>query len=469
MNDPAPSAGISASLSGPAQVNLGNIELVPALGMQRWATFREIYLTNPWVWAAVNVLARGIGRTPTGIFAIDERGIEVRQRGDTPQTPGRLPAGASLDRLLNDPTPGISRSNVVRATVRDKLLYGNGLWELDRSPSGQPTAIHRIRWRRVAKVQTDQAGENVLWYQLTRALGEREGRRLLPADVVHFGLFEDDDAVAVSPLLACSATLALHDAVVRHLLGYFKNSARTSGHLTVDRLNAEKAKEIRELIAEMYASPENAGKILVTSGKWESTSDSPDHSNVTELVLLSREEIAAAYTIPPPILGILDRAIKSNVEQLRTQYIRDALGPLGSDLAEELDAQLTSQMPGWSQLKVRFLFDEQLLPDAEGLSLVIQREGSVRTVDENRSLLGLPPLEIAGVTDVPWAVPGSEPLSAWKQGGRRGAQPAAPPARTAPAGPPQHGSNGHSSWGERVLIGAITRNGSEAHDDDDSH
>lgn len=474
MYDPAPGPGVSSSLSGASYVDIGSIELVPSMGVRRWATFREIYLTNPWVWAAVNVLARGVSRTPTGVYAIDENGMRVRLRGDTPQSPGRLSAGASYDRLLSDPTPGISRGAVFRGTTRDKLIYGNGLWALDRGQfGGAPTGIIRKPWRRLARVQTDNAGR-VLFYEMQRLNGQREPERIMPADVVHFGLFEDDDAIAPSPLLSCRATLALHDAVVRHLLGYFKNSARTSGHLSVEKISADKAKEIRDLISEMYSSPENAGKVLVTSGKWESTSDSPDHSQVTELVLLSREEIAAAYTIPPPVLGILDRAIKSNVEQLRTQYVRDSLGPLATDMAEDIDAQLGNQTPGWSSLSVGFIFDDQLAPDPEGLSLVVQRELPILTIDELRGRLGEPPLNLKGISDVPWAMPGSAPLSAWAPGGRNAGPPAnqqqrnRPPAQDQP--PAAANGNGHGDASDLEVAYAVRRlsqNEGEVSDVDD--
>jgi hypothetical protein len=114
MYDPAPGPGVYVVALGRQRIDLGTIELVPSMGARRYATFREIYLTNPWVWAAVNVLARGVGRTPTGVFAIDEDGNYVRQRGDVPQPQGRPTSGASLDKLLTNPTPGISRGAVFR-------------------------------------------------------------------------------------------------------------------------------------------------------------------------------------------------------------------------------------------------------------------------------------------------------------------------------------------------------------------
>lgn len=430
MNDPAPGPGITASLSSGSWVDLGSIELVPSMGVKRWATYREIYLTNPWVWAAVNLQARGMARLPLGVFERDAEGDKQRIRSDVPGASSS--PGVELDRLIQTPQDGVSRGGKIGATIRDKLIYGNGLWTLERpAPGLRPTAAIRRPWRKVARVQTD-ADDRPLYYELTRRPGDLEPRRFLPADVVHFGLGSDEGALGISPLSSCRATLALHNAVVRHLLGYFGNSARTSGHLAVDKLTPSKAKEIRDMITEVYTSPENAGKVLVTSGKWEATSDSPDHSQVVELIMLSREETAAAYGIPPPILGILDRAIKSNVKELREQYVRDGLGPLAADTEDELQAQLLYPAPAWQTLFTEFQLAEQLRPDLEARALVYQRSSFWLTIDDIRKLENLPPLRIAGVTDVPWSVSGSQPISAWKDGQNPTRRVAPAPA---PAGP----------------------------------
>lgn len=417
MGDPMPGPGVVASLSG-QPLHLGAIQLVASLGQPRWATYREVYLTNPWVWAAVNVLSRGAARLPLHVFALDENGRKQRQRGDLPgQPPGRPAAGAALAKLLASPTPGVSRNAAIGATFRDRLIYGNALWRIDRlGAGGNPVGLPRVPWRQLAKVHQD-ADERPTMYELRRRAGDSDPQRLLPADVIHFGLASDDGAVGVSPLESCRYTLALHDAVVRHLIAYFANSARLSGHLQVERLTRDKAREIRDAITEMYASPENAGKVMVTSGKWESIADSPDHAQVVELVQLSREEVAAAYAVPPPVLGILDRAIKSNVKELREQYVRDSIGPLASDFEAELQAQLLARMPGWASLFVEFQLAEQLRPDLEARALVYQRLMACGwTWDEIRTYENMPALDLPGLSDVPWVPSGQQPASAWVGG-----------------------------------------------------
>jgi len=417
-----PGAGVPGSLSGSWQ-SLGHIPLVPSQGVARSATYRQVYLTNPWVWAAVNMIARAVARAPMYVYGLDAKGRKERIRGDVPMPPGRPPSGALLDRFLAQPTPGLSRRAVVQATLADRLLYGNGLWELLRlGGQGFPASARRWPWQQVARVHEDAAEPGkVLWYEL-RAKDPATGqpRRLLPVDVVHFGLGSDSEGpTGVSPLEACRHTLALHEALVRHLIAYFANSARPSGHVKVDRLTREKATEIRQLIAELYASPENAGRVLVTAGDWQPMGDSPDHAQIVELVRLSREEIAAIYAVPPPVLGILEQAIKSNVKELREQYVRDSVGPWASEFEEELQAQLLAPMPAWASLHVRCQLAEQLRPDLEARALVYQRLAAYLAIDEVRALEDMRPLDIEGVTDVPWVASGAQPLSAWQAGRTR--------------------------------------------------
>src|SRR5262245_49381800 len=131
MGDPPPSAGVPAGMSGWSRY--GSIRMVGSLGQPRSATYRDIYLLNPFVFAAVNHIARGIGRLPLHVYelSVDTRGAvdKNRIRSDIPQTPGRPLAGVALDRILTSPSMGVSAPAFYGGTMRDKLLYGNALWE----------------------------------------------------------------------------------------------------------------------------------------------------------------------------------------------------------------------------------------------------------------------------------------------------------------------------------------------------
>jgi HK97 family phage portal protein len=416
----------------------GSIPLVPSMGLDRSSSYRGIYMTNPWVWAAVNMIARSVARLPIQVYDLDERGRKERIRGDVPLTPGRPTGGQQLDRLLDAPAGRVSRNAQMRATLVDRLVYGNALWEIERQ-FGQVTATPRIRWRAVRRVieGTDGLPQSYVVKQDQRlSSAGSEVRYLAPDSVIHFGLGGDTEGpMGTSPLEACKNTLALYDAIMRHLVAYFGNSMQPSGNLKIDsvKLTRERAKEVRDMITELYASPENAGKILVSSGEFQSMTDTADHAQLIELVHNSREEIATTYAIPPPMLGILDRAIKSNVKELREQYIRDSVGPWANETEAEFQAQLIPAQPSWSSLFVEFQLAEQLRPDLEARALVYQRLMSVFAIDEIRSFENLAPLDIPGVSDVPWVQSGAMPIT---KAGQTSKLPASvPEGPNQPAGP----------------------------------
>jgi HK97 family phage portal protein len=414
---PMPSAGVRGSLSGAIDaLGPGGVNLVPSKGESVWASFRLIYLTNPWVFASVNLIAASIARMPVEVFGKDpETGDPVLQRDDWPITPGRLTGGQYLDKLFDQPAGGISRQAMIRRTLVDRLVLGNGLWEI-LPGNGLPSGLKSVPWRGVREVIEGDDGLP-LFYRVasnlsTRRITSSETRNLSAMDVVHFGRGADPDLpVGVSPLASCRNTLRLHDAVVRSLVAWFTNSMKPSAHISVDKLTREKAREIREMIVEAYASPENAGKVLVTSGKWETAQGTPDESKVVELLQTSRDEISAAYGVPQLVLGLLtgSRSAGSATTTIRSQYIRDTVGTWTADMEGDIDAQLLPVAPSWNSLDVKFNMSEQLRPDLESLSTALDSLGDAMSPDDKRAYLGLTPYRESW-SEVPYTKPGSVPL-----------------------------------------------------------
>lgn len=417
MGDPLPGPATPASLShGPGWYD-GRLRLVGSMGQARQATYLQVYRFNPWLYAGVNQIARGVSRLPIHTYQFDADGNKTRIRSDIPQTPGRPLAAVGLDRILTIPADGISRQAMYGATMRDRLIYGNALWEILRDGGGVPTGLRRIQWRRVTHIEEDSDGEP-LWYTIAPNTGFATTRNLLPQDVVHFGLSSDVDRCwNISLLESCQHTLALHEAIMRHLLSYMENSARPSGSFKAE--SAKAAREARELITELYTSPENAGKVLVTNATWQAMSDNPQHAQLVELVKESRTEIAAALQIPPTELGILDHAIRANVAEMREKFGRDTIGVWANEFEGELEAQLISPVPSWAYTFSEFQLAEMLRPDLEARALVYQRLMWIYSVDEIRGFENRPPFNIKGVTDVPWVQSGAMPLTTAAQGKAR--------------------------------------------------
>lgn len=372
---------------------LDSVDLAPIIpGVRNRQTFYDIYLSNPWVHAAVNHIAWGVSRIPVKVYEVlDADGNVRRIRGDVPTSSGRPTAGQALDRLLNRPEPRRGRMRSLRRPITDTLIAGNGLQEKRRGPSGIEALVH-IPWRRVTVIEGAQ--EDIAFYEITDRLG-RDPRRIIPEDVIHYELGNDPDKpIGISPLASLKYTVALHNAIQRHLTSFFGNSARPSGNLQLDKGTKKEVLElIREEIKQLYTNPENAGKVLVTTGQWQSITESPEHSEIIELVRLSREEVAAAFLVPPPLMGILDRAIMSNIRELRTHNLRDVIGPWAVLFEGEINAQLVAESPALTNHRVEFDLNEQLRPDFEALAKALRELQSTYSLNERRKIVNVPPID----------------------------------------------------------------------------
>lgn len=382
-----------AGLDRPADYSQswGNIQLASlSTGELRFAAYRTIYSTNPWVFAAVNLKARNIARLPLQVFQLNADGSRDRVRSDLPGQVGRPSANQRLDGLLQHPSPGVSRNKFIRKLQTDKGIYGNALAVKERDPvTGDVAGLWHAPWRQV----TVHGGDNVpiLSYEVRGTLGA-EGKFFSPDDVIHFSAGDDPDKpIGLSPLEPLKHTMALLDAINRHTGAFFANQARLSGHLKVGPNTQDRDLErIRETVKQLYTAPENAGKVLVTSADWQAMGAPPAQSEIIELIRLSREEVLAAYNIPPPVAGILDRAIKSNIQELREQFGRDTLGPDAEEMEQDIESQLIAPSPSWNYCFVEFEFGELLRPNLATQAQTFRNLEHTYSTDERRALHNLP-------------------------------------------------------------------------------
>jgi HK97 family phage portal protein len=142
----------------------------------------------------------------------------------------------------------------------------------------------------------------------------------------------------VSPLRQLGVTIAAEEAARQWGLINLLQSARPSGvvQATDQWLGMDKEErqtlltQTRDDLRKAYAGPENAGKlpVLPPGLEWKTA----EQTTAVEAALIeqrkaNREEVAANYMLPPPMIGILDHATYSNVQQAREMAYTDGLAP----------------------------------------------------------------------------------------------------------------------------------------------
>jgi HK97 family phage portal protein len=176
---------------------------------------------------------------------------------------------------------------------------------------------------------------------------------------------------------------------------------------------------------ERFSGPENAGKtpVLEDGMQYKPETFSPADSQWAEGRRLTREEVARAYHIPPPMVGILDHATFSNISEQHRMLYQDTLGPWLEMLTGEIERQLLPRFDDRDGIYVEFNVAAKLQGSFEQqvASISAATGRPWMTGNEGRSLMNLPRVDTDDMDEVVL------PLNVTTTG--PGSEPALPPAQ----------------------------------------
>lgn len=285
------------------------------LGM--WAAYGALYKTQLWVSIVIRKLANGTARIP----------LDLKHQEDNSN---QSAASGPLVDLLQEPNPRLSGWRLWQWTSSTFDTYGEAFWLKLRDANGRVRELHPMHPTNVIVRRDEITGELFYLY----SAGVRNVTLLPPipaADVVAFINYNPDNLVrGVSNLESLRMTLLNEDASRRATASFWKNGARPGVVLEHPaELSDGAQKRIQAAWNENHAGADVMGgtAILEEGMKANIIQLSAVEMQYIESRKLNREEVCAAYDVPPPVVHILDNATYSNItEQMRSMY-RDTMAP----------------------------------------------------------------------------------------------------------------------------------------------
>lgn len=347
--------------------------------------YATIWRTQQSVRTVVSFLARNIASLGLHTF---------RRVSDTDRE--RL-TDHPLAKLLAAPNPFTTRYRFIDAMVHDLGIYDNAYLLKFKSP-GLDMALVRIP---PEKIKPTEDG----WLAASRYVIEgNRGKTTVSADqVVHLrGYSPSDPRVGCSPLESLRRILVEEYEAGRMREQVLRNGARTSGYIErpAGASWSEAAKQrFRSQWQAQYAGsgPSAGGTPILEDGmKFVAASMTAEQLQYVEGRKLTREEVASAYFIPPPMVGILDNASFSNITEQHKMLYQDTLGPWLTMLVEDLQLQLLGEFADQDGIYLEFNLAEKLKGSFEEQAAAMSTMvgAPVMTRDEGRARLNLP--EIGG-------------------------------------------------------------------------
>jgi HK97 family phage portal protein len=379
------SGGIDVELDRPLPWPSPRHEAVDLFGLS--GDYAALYRAQPNVRKVVGFLARNIASLELHAFARVSDAERRRMGRDTP-----------LVRTLLAPTPDTTPFRFWRALVSDLGIFDRYLAVKVRQPNGL-VALRRIppRYWRVLTGDWLEPRAFELLGRTRRELDASEGFYLR-------GYTPDGVEEGVSPIETLRVVLADEHAAQVHRRQMWRNGGRVTGVITRPREAGRWSDGARERFREGWRAS-YAGNGAVDGGGTPILEDgmtftpaafSPHDAEYVAGRIFNATEVANAYFIPPPMVGLLEHATFSNITEQHKMLYQDTLGPWLTELEQEVERQvvpelvrdpITTYVEFNLSAKLKGTFEEQaaVLSTSVGAPFLTRNEGRAR--------LNLPPLE----------------------------------------------------------------------------
>lgn len=350
--------------------------------------YAAIWRTHGSVRTVTDFLARNIASL--GLHLFERTGDADRRRvTDHP-----------LAQLIGRPMPGQYRYAFVEALVQDIAIFDRYLAvKMKGTDSDAPHALVRI-----PPMIWEPAGDD--WTGPTEFLvrGNRGTRTFTRDQVVYIGGYSPAGELGGVPAIESlrSVLAEEHEAALMRA-NIFRNGARASGYLErpvgAPPWSAAAHARFKAAWRAQYAgSGADVGgtPILEDGMKFTAAQQSAKDLQYIESRKLTRQEVAAAYHIPPPMIGLMETATFASLKEQHKSLYTDTLGPWLQRIQQALAANLLDDFgPEAAGMYLEFNIEEKLRGAFEDQAAQLQTSTGAPwlTRNEARAMRNLPAVE----------------------------------------------------------------------------
>lgn len=273
------------------------------------------------VFSAIRILSEDIASLPLHLYFVD--GESRRRAVWRPEYV-----------LLNSRPNSYQTAFELRETiVASLLLRGKALCEIERNLNGDPIGMHFVEPDRY-QVRLD-INKRQLYFTIDSK------QRLEQEDVLYFRAFSTDGINGRGIITLARESIGLTAATEHFGANFFGNGATPGGVLEYPGKVKDEAmlKRLRESWNQRHQR--NGGIAILEDGlKYEKIGIPPEDSQFLETRKFQVNEIARWFRIPPHMLGDLERATFSNIEEQSLEYVKHTLRPWLVRIEQGLRSQL---------------------------------------------------------------------------------------------------------------------------------
>lgn len=264
------------------------------------------------VYSSIKVLAESIGMLPMNLYRKDAIGRT-------------LMADHPLHVLCHDqPNEWMTSVEFWEMMVIALNLRGNAYAYVNRTRSGQVIELLPLH---PDMVRIEMADGFKISYQITMPDGSF--KTMYPGEIFHIRGMTLNGWIGISPIAYARESIGLSLATEKFGGQLFRNGAKMGGVLEHPGKLSKDAYDRMKTSFDEAHSGENAHKtaVLEEGMKFSKVAMTADDSQFLETRKYQRSEIAAIFRVPPHMIGDLEKATFSNIEQQSLEFVNYSLMP----------------------------------------------------------------------------------------------------------------------------------------------
>jgi HK97 family phage portal protein len=263
------------------------------------------------VYQCIRILAESVGMLPLSMM------VENGDKKEKAKT-------HNLHKLFTlAPNDYMTSQEWKELVIAHLCLRGNHYSYINRTRSG----VSELLPLAPDSVTPTLSNDYLLEYDVTFKNGEF--RTLQQSDIFHVRLFSVDGVQGLSPISQARHSLGLAKAAETHGASVFKNGAKPSGGFkTPNNLTKEQFDRLKSRFDEHQGSGNEFKPFILEGGlDWVQVSITPEDAQLLDTRKFQRSEIAGLFRVPPHMIGDLDKATFSNIEQQGLEFVTNSLMP----------------------------------------------------------------------------------------------------------------------------------------------
>ncbi len=271
------------------------------------------------VYACVRVISESVASLPLHLYRYTDKGGKEKAI-DHP-----------LYHLLHDePNPEMTAYSFFEVALTHLLLWGNSYSQIIRNGKGEVVGLYPLMPDRMT-VDRDENGHLYYEYLISSddaPTNKGSSVRLQPEDVLHVPGLSFDGLVGYSPIAMAKNAIGLGIAAEEYGSKFYANGAAPSGVLEHPGTLKDPSK-VRESWTQTFGGSSNSNKVAVLEEgmKYTPISINPAEAQFLETRNFQITEIARIFRVPPHLIGQLEKATFSNIEQQSLEYVTYTLRP----------------------------------------------------------------------------------------------------------------------------------------------